>query len=443
MTTTAASEPDARAAVGGRFPCFDGLRAIAAISVLLTHTAFASGANSGSVFGRFFARMDAGVAVFFVISGFLLYRPFVAAHLTERRPPAAGPYFWRRFLRIYPAYWLVVIVIVYVFGDKHIHDFQSFVLWFGLVHIYSQRHAFGPLVQSWTLATEVSFYVFLPIWAWLVRRGADGRTTSARLRREMAGLGLLVVVSVAWKAFVLSYGFSDGRIGQLKMWLPWWLDMFAVGMLLAVGSVTVTQLGRSTPLRLDARHAPAVCWAIALGAFVMVSTGIGIPYKSNSIPLHLLWGQHYLYLASAVFLVLPAVFGAQTRESSLVRRFLTNRVVVYLGVVSYGIYLWHDPWIDRYVAWTGVAVFSVYHSTTPFAWHTSGLISVPFFALTLAVFALTVAAASVSWFLLERPVLRLKRLGSRVGIQRTDGVHAPLLQSPVPSSSHGRGDGPR
>jgi peptidoglycan/LPS O-acetylase OafA/YrhL len=422
MTTRAASEPDARAAVGGRFPCFDGLRAIAAVSVVLTHVAFASGADTGSAFARLFARMDAGVAVFFVISGFLLYRPFVAAHLGDRSVPAAGPYFWRRFLRIYPAYWLVVIVVVYVFADKHIHDVQSFVMWFGLVHIYSEKHSFGPLVQSWTLATEVSFYVFLPVWAWLIRRRAPGSraSPSSLMQREIIGIALLVVVSIAWKAFVLSYGFSDGRIGQLKMWLPWWLDMFAVGMLLAVGSVGSRELGRATPLRLGARHAPVICWLLALGAFCLVSTGIGMPYKSGAIPLHLLWGQHYLYLATAALLVMPAVFGPQTRDSSLVRRFLTNRVVVFLGVVSYGIYLWHDPWIDRYIDWSGVSTFAIYHSDVPFSWHTSQVVSVPFFAMTLAVLALTIATASVSWFLLERPVLRLKRLSNR-GLARRPG----------------------
>jgi peptidoglycan/LPS O-acetylase OafA/YrhL len=240
------------------------------------------------------------------------------------------------------------------------------------------------------------------------------------MQREIIGIALLVVVSIAWKAFVLSYGFSDGRIGQLKMWLPWWLDMFAVGMLLAVGSVGSRELGRATPLRLDARHAPVICWLLALGAFCLVSTGIGMPYKSGAIPLHLLWGQHYLYLATAALLVVPAVFGPQTRDSSLVRRFLTNRVVVFLGVVSYGIYLWHDPWIDRYIDWSGISTFAIYHSDVPFSWHTSQVVSVPFFTMTLAVLALTIATASVSWFLLERPVLRLKRLSNR-GLARRAG----------------------
>ena len=80
------ADPAARA--GSR--ASTGLRALAALSVLLTHVAFASGANSASILGVFFARMDGGVAVFFVLSGFLLYRPFILAHVRgrPRRPRA-------------------------------------------------------------------------------------------------------------------------------------------------------------------------------------------------------------------------------------------------------------------------------------------------------------------------------------------------------------------
>src|SRR3954451_18263543 len=128
--------PEATTAVEPRFPCFDGLRALAALAVLMTHVAFAGGADAPNVFGVFFARMDGGVAVFFVLSGFLLYRPFVVAHLHERPRPAAGPFLWRRFLRIYPAYWLVLTVVVYFFADKSIPTLKTFVLYYSLMNIY-------------------------------------------------------------------------------------------------------------------------------------------------------------------------------------------------------------------------------------------------------------------------------------------------------------------
>jgi peptidoglycan/LPS O-acetylase OafA/YrhL len=411
-TARPAREPAAPAAPDDHFPCLDGLRALAALSVLLTHVAFASGANSNHILGVFFARMDGGVAVFFVLSGFLLYRPFIAAHLGERPRPATGPYLWRRFLRIYPAYWLVVTVVVYIFGDSDITSAKSFFLFYSMLNIYSIGHAFGPLVQSWTLSTEIAFYLLVPIWGVLVSyRSATG--PARRLQREVAGIVVLVLVGAAWKAFVLSAGFSDPRIGQLKLWLPWWIDLFAIGMLMAVGSVAVRDLGWRTPLRLDSPWAPAVCWTLALASFWIVSAGAGLPHTTPAIAHHLLWGQHYLYGLTAAFLVLPAVFGPQRRESSLIRRFLTTRVMVYLGVVSYGIYLWHEPWIERYLSWVGLQTFTVYNSDIPFVWQTSRFVSVPFFSMLLAVLALTIASASASWFAVEKPLLKLKRLGHR------------------------------
>lgn len=408
MATARASEGHAgRAVTPARFPCFDGLRAIAASAVLLTHAAAAGGANTANVLGVFFARMDAGVSVFFLLSGFLLYRPFVVAHLHDRPHPATGPYLWRRFLRIYPAYWLVVTVIVYGFADKAITDPKSFVLYYGLFHIYSAPHVLGPLQQSWTLATEVSFYVFLPIFAFALRARSTGGV-ERRLRRELVGVALLIAASVAWKAVVL--GVFDDRVGQLKTWLPWWLDLFGMGMLLAIGSVRTIELGGATPLRLDRRWVPAASWLTALGVFWLVSAGIGTPYQSASIDFPHLIAVHYLYGLTALGLVLPAVFGPQDRESSRIRRFLTTRVMVYLGVISYGIYLWQEAWIDKYLVWTGQPAFTVYNSDTPFAWHTSSVFSAPWFAFLLAILVLTFVAASLSWFGLERPVLRLKRL---------------------------------
>jgi peptidoglycan/LPS O-acetylase OafA/YrhL len=368
--------------------------------------------------------MDGGVAVFFVLSGFLLYRPFLLARITDRPHPGTGSYLWRRFLRIYPAYWLVLTVVVYVFQDKAIADARGFVLWYSLMHIYDAKRAFGPLVQSWTLATEVAFYIFLPIWALIVRQVSRRTQGAARLRGELIGIGVLVATSVAWKVFVLTGDFSPGRIGQLKLWLPWWLDLFAFGMLMAIGSVAVTELGARTPLRLDHRWAPAACWTLALGAFVLVAWGVGLPHASPDIANHLLWGQHYLYGLTAVLLVLPAVFGPQTRESSRVRWFLTTRVMVYLGVISYGIYLWHEALIDRYLSLAGFfdpgqISFNLYGSDVPFRWHTGQWMSVPWYTFVVAIFAGAVVCASISWFCLERPALRLKDLPRRLRARDT------------------------
>ena len=98
------------------FPCFDGLRAVAAISVVLHHVSYPTGKMFKGYFAPFFTHLDIGVAVFFLISGFLLYRPFVAAAFEGRPGPSVRRFFRRRLLRIFPAYWLALIGIIIFFG---------------------------------------------------------------------------------------------------------------------------------------------------------------------------------------------------------------------------------------------------------------------------------------------------------------------------------------
>ncbi len=408
MASTAALEPSAT--LEPRFPSFNGLRAIAALAVVMTHLADSGGANAPNLLGVFFARMDGGVAIFFVISGTLLYRPFARAHLLDEPRPPLVPYLWRRGLRIYPAYWLAMTVVVYVLGVTEIPSFKNFLLDYSLLHIYSphQPDVFAPLIQSWTLATEVAFYLMLPVWSWLMARWVRG-DARARVRAELVGIAVLIGVSTAWKALVLGTSLSDARIGQFKLWLPWWLDLFAIGMAIAVISVAVQHLDRSVPAGLDHRRAPMICWLGALGTFWWVAAGAGLDHTAVGIAHELLWGQHYLYGATALLLVLPAVFGDQARGSSRIRWFLQARVMVFLGSISYGVYLWHEGWIDRYLHWNDLAFRGVYFSDTPFAWHTNAYISVPWFVFGAVVLAATIASASISWYALERPLLGFKR----------------------------------
>jgi len=368
------------------FPCFDGLRAFAALSVLLIHVTFVSGYTLRSSLGIYTARLEIGVSVFFLISGFLLYRPFAVSHLTGASSPAVGKFWMRRLLRIVPAYWLALTVTNYVLHvNKEGHSLFSVFAQYGFFQIYFPKEIFGGITQAWSLCTEISFYAFLPLFAALlaVRRPSAGR----QLRRELVALVVLTAVSVAFR--VWSYHLHTKLAGTMGDWLPANLDLFALGMLLAVLSAWYTH-ARPEPRWLRWRAVPWLSWATAAGCFWAVShLGIRIvPLYVTSPGVNL--ARQALYGLFAFFLLLPAVFGPQDR--GLIRGLLRCWPVASLGVISYGIYLWHQAWISMYLRWSGDHLFVI-----------------PVGRLVGIVAALAIAAATVSYFGLERPILRLKQ----------------------------------
>lgn len=380
------------------FPCFDGFRAVAATAVLVTHVTFISRANRVTG-GSYFARLDAGVAVFFVISGFLLYRPFAAAHLDDRPGPAVVPYLRRRFLRIFPAYWFAIIVIGYGFGIRPVHGVADVFLHFGLLHIYTARTVFGgPVVQAWTLATEISFYVFLPVYAALL--ASWRRTERGRMLVQVAGVVVLYVVGLVYRWAILSSGVVHG--GVYLTWLPGYLDQFALGMGLAVASVWLTRQGRAERF-LSRPGSAGACWALAALAFTAVSLWCGIPTSNIDYTTGQQMSRQVLYGLTGFFVVMPGVFGPQ--HQGVVRRLMRSRPFHLAGLVSYGIYLWHEAWIDRFLRW---------FDYKPFTGHT--------LAMLAFVAAATAAIATVSYVVVEKPALRLK--------DRRRATSAALASSP-------------
>jgi peptidoglycan/LPS O-acetylase OafA/YrhL len=366
------------------FPCFDGFRALAAIVVLVTHVAFLSGFNGRSRFGAFTARMDVGVAVFFMISGFLLYRPFVASRLAGGTGPRTGGYFWRRALRILPAYWVALTITVFVLHvPKDLPSAGDLFLYYGLWHLYDVNDVIGPILSSYTLVTEISFYVFLPIYAFALSRWAR-RPPERQVRIDLAVLGCLIVAGIAYRWAIRSR-FEGERAFQLLNVLPGWIDVFAVGMALAVLSVWLA--GRDEPVLFRRRVFPALSWALAAAAFVAISLWMGRPGRIDTLGQDM--GVHYFYLAVGLFFLLPGIFGPQRK--GLVRHVLQNRAVQMLGLISYGLYLWNETLLEKYVEWT---------DSTPF--------NTSFPKMLAIVFLATVLVAAASYVVVEKPALSLK-----------------------------------
>ena len=150
------------------YPALDSLRAIAALSVFFFHAVgfYARGSTQGNLIAPYVARLDVGVTIFFLLSGFLLYRPFVQARRQRRPQPPLIPYAWRRTLRIVPAYWVALTLATIVLALPGVFTLTGIPTFYGFLQIYSAETAFKGLGQCWTLCVEVSFYALLPVWAW-------------------------------------------------------------------------------------------------------------------------------------------------------------------------------------------------------------------------------------------------------------------------------------
>ncbi len=382
-----------------RFALMNSVRALAALSVLFFH---AVGIYGGALSQRGLrapvARMEVGVVIFLVVSGFLLYRPFVMSQLTADPSPGVRAYLWRRVLRIVPAYWVALALAALLVPYHGVFTGGGVPTYFGFAQIYRGSTIAGGDPPAWTLGLEASFYLFLPLWA-LALHALSSRTKPdlrARLRVQAVGVGGLWLFSMAYKAVLMKTGVVAAIPGSplpALVTLPGYIDEFALGMGLAVVSVWIELRGAEPALvRLIGRR-PGVAWAFALAAFLLVSFGIGLTGDpaQNYTPAQYL-ARNVLYGAVAVGVIAPAVFGQD--RGGLVRRVLAWPALLWIGLISYGIYIWHSPLLSRLLAWH-------YGQGGSHLWRYIQWGVVPLLG--------SIALGAASYYLIERPALSFKR----------------------------------
>ena len=160
-----------------RVASLTGIRAVAALLVMATHAAYTTGKYTHGYVGLVYSRMEIGVPIFFVLSGFLLFGPWVKAAAAGGPAPSVRRYAWHRVRRIMPAYVVTVLVayLVYHFrtaGPNPGHTWMGLFRNLTLTQIYTDHYLYSylhqALTQMWSLAVEVAFYVVLPLLAYLL-----------------------------------------------------------------------------------------------------------------------------------------------------------------------------------------------------------------------------------------------------------------------------------
>ena len=302
-------------------PAVEGMRACAAMGVVVTHVAFQTGHSSG-VAGRLFGRFDLAVAVFFALSGFLLWRGHAAAARDLGSRPRTGHYLRSRVVRIMPAYVVAVIVILTLLPDA---DHASRTVWLAnltLTQIYVPLTLTGGLTQMWSLSVEVSFYLALPVLALLARR--------LPVRARAWAIAALAALSLAWGWVPLHGGYGINPLN----WPPAFFSWFAAGMLLAEWAYS----GVGLPVRLAQKKAGRVFMAvIAVSAYLVAASPLAgpeglVPGTATQFAVKTAMGS-----LVAFALVAPLVLDRPDTP----HRVLGTTGMVTLGRWSYGLFIWH------------------------------------------------------------------------------------------------------
>lgn len=418
----------------------EGVRAVAASCVLVYHC-WLYGAGGGEraqlgLVNRFLLpHLPLGVMLFFALSGFLLYLPFVSSVVNQAEYPNLRRYFRNRALRILPAYWVILFAIGVLLPAAVIRS-SSDTITLGrltgsptllvrdaaLVQDYLPGSMITGISPAWSLAVEVVFYLALPLLGWLA--AACAMRADGPRRRSLAALvpiALLVAIGLSGRAtaqflVVPGDGWSHGWDGDWHSVIArsFWAqaDLFAFGMALAVLRVN---LERGT-VRLPAWWRPA---AVAGAAAVAVPTMLLLDRGVFDKEAYAYQGP--MSLACGLLLALVVLPDRRPGRLPLIR-LLTSRPFVAVGLASYSLFLWHEP-LARLLHARGLSLNG----------------TVGFGVNLLVVGVLAGLLSTLTYRYVERPALRLKDRGRRAGRvaepRGSDPSPGAVREAPTPTGA--------
>jgi peptidoglycan/LPS O-acetylase OafA/YrhL len=372
------------------FEAGDALRAVAAVSVVVYHAAFITNldyrGSYGRLAGNILQNLDLGLYLFFVLSGYLIARPYVRAYVLNRAAPALGVYARNRFLRIVPAFWVIAALLI--LRHRLLPDglppgtFNSSPGHVAAIFLFVQRFWPSPdsalVGQAWTLNVEVGFYILLPVVALAI--GLALRPVPGQSRWWVM---VLVAVVVAAMSLAARYLLPATQAWQRS--LPAMLFAFMPGVLLAAVEL------RLAPRSPGARRPWLAPLLLGLGgAILLVAYHRVSPYAlgfDSDAPRY----QALLAAAGCGLLVAaPLVWQWAGRRPW---RVLDNRVSRWIGARSYSLYIVHQG-LAFDVAW-------LLRDSSRGPW-------VQFLSMVLILLPASLVAAAISYRFVERPFLRLK-----------------------------------
>jgi peptidoglycan/LPS O-acetylase OafA/YrhL len=304
--------------------------------------------------------LGTGVQLFFTLSGFLLFRPYIAAMLNGKPLPSARHFYWKRALRILPAYWVALAILLYfswpIAKDPQWLNTLTHVLLIHDIFPRYNRDVDGPF---WTLAVEAQFYLLMP-WiaatvAWVIghrRRGQGPRPLSTR--RILVGLvsAIAAALLVRWLgATIMSALPANASDSNNTAVFFYWLGLTLIGMqgkfleVFLVGAVAATLYVAATERRLLPRERLRSA-AIAISLLGLAALVLCILFWQDGVVLYqpgASWGWDVLLYPLATGISYSSLLLGIVWGSPLIRGIFEFRALRFVGNISYSVYIWHLP----------------------------------------------------------------------------------------------------
>ena len=362
-----------------RLDVLDGLRGIAVLLVLWYHVWEISWLPAPLASLQFIPETGfVGVHLFFFLSGFVITYPFVRARASGRPDPSWGHFAWRRFVKIVPSY-LLSIAVAFAIGYAATQStgaptWKEVLTHLLFVHTWWQQTSGAINGVLWTLAVEVQFYLVFPIVWWCFAR------------RPFATALAMIAIALAWRNWAHACCYLTGFPLMVEN-LPGYLDVFAFGMLTAWLYMRFGERARASRLRVAA---PLI--AAAGVAFLVALLHNLYAFRAED-QWSMVWQVDKRTLLALSFAVVALGALLSARPVQLV---LANAPLKFLALISYNLYLYHQL-IAREL----------------FTWHVPPFAGAPQYdphwqvQYTIVAFALSIAAAALVTYLIERPLLRL------------------------------------
>lgn len=351
----------------GYMPQLDTLRAFAVLLVIISHWL-----PTDNILNRYSNNGISGVTLFFVLSGFLITGILLKSkQQTEEGDSvkqALKTFYIRRSLRIFPLYYLV-ITLAWIFNESNIREnFWWYFFYASNFYFWKAGEWQGHLAHLWSLSVEEQFYIFWPALVLFVPR-----------KWLPAMFCTVILVAVTYRLQTISQS-SD----LARFLTPGSLDSFALGALLAYGKVFQPRW-----FEMFYRHRMLLTFLSAL-VFLFAPVGIGM---ITDFYVFRFWFYGFYFPVISFFFALIIWRASDGITNPLVAPVFNNRGLIFLGKISYGLYLLHNFVPPLY----GIEFPSFLQ---PFAFMLTNLLRL----------TLLIVVCSLSWYLFEKPILKLKAL---------------------------------